>query len=490
MSTNNNHALNGQQKEIRPIWKTNEFSLKKLSAEKLASLAIEGTALQKITALPLPSRGIEKIENLDVLCELRRLDLSENKLKRLTGMQGLSKLSMLNISKNLLDSDVSLEDLRYLTELRTLNIGENEKLEHINTHIVKPLQRLQALIAHQCQFRKASFVRFLPELNTLILSKNRLSKLNTESLANITKLSLGHNMFSEWPQLTYLPHLQELRINNNQLSSIPSSIVQNKKLKVLDVSHNNLSDWGDVSLLSSLKSLTNLCLKGNPLPRPDAEAKAIVLREDISSDSIADEDELLYRRYVLSMFQSNVGEKGLPKIQLIVLDMKRVKMKFSHNHDATSSNSAIVQQNSTTYNAFGKTAAAPVEKLRRKRQISDINANDNKKVKLSKQISEQDTTARQFVRNDISNEDDAHADVQIGRSSTSLADSGVISTKTVTVIPRNAEKSSSKRMKVSDQARMVSSTSNALPGVQTIEKILFGTPILLNAVGQGGTSAW
>ena len=33
------------------------------------------------------------------------------------------------------------------------------------------------------------------------------------------------------------------------------------------------------------------------------------------------------------MFQSDVGEKHLPKIQLIVLDTKRVKMKFSHARD-------------------------------------------------------------------------------------------------------------------------------------------------------------
>lgn len=45
------------------------------------------------------------------------------------------------------------------------------------------------------------------------------------------------------------------------------------------------------------------------------------------------EEEVLYRRFVLSLFQTNVGEKGLPKIKLIVFDMKRVKMKFSHTRD-------------------------------------------------------------------------------------------------------------------------------------------------------------
>ena len=189
------------------------------------------------------------------------------------------------------------------------------------THVLLPI------------LEKASFCRFLPNLNTLILSKNKLSKFNSESLMNLTKISLGHNFFTELPDLALIQNLQELRINNNQISEVSQALLQNRKLKVLDISNNKFSSWDSIRLLTNLGQLTNLCVKGNPLPPPGVEAKSLILREDFSSDSIQDEQELLYRRFILSMFQKNVGEKGLPKIQIIVLDMKRVKMKFSHNHD-------------------------------------------------------------------------------------------------------------------------------------------------------------
>lgn len=180
---------------------------------------------------------------------------------------------------------------------------------------------------------KASFVRFLPNLNTLILSKNKLSSFNVHGLEHLTKLSLGYNLLTTVPDLSALHSLQELRLNNNKISEIPPLLLQNRKLKVLDLANNLLSDWDHVRMLTSLAHLTNLCLKGNQFASPGVEAASISLREDYSSESIDNEGELLYRRFILNMFQSNVGEKGLPKIQLIVLDMKRVKMKFSHNHD-------------------------------------------------------------------------------------------------------------------------------------------------------------
>jgi hypothetical protein len=496
MSTNNNHCLNGQQKEIRLTWKSEKLSVKKLSVEKLSSLATTGIELKKITALPLPSCGIEKIENLEVLSELRRLDLSSNQIKRLSGMQGLSKLSMLNLSGNQLDGDKSLEDLRYLNELRTLNIGENEKLRHINSHIMKPLQKLQALIAHQCGFEKASFVRFLPQLNTLVLSRNRLIQLHAESCVNLTKLSLGHNKFTEWPELSTCPHLQELRLNNNQLTTIPHSILQIRKLKIFDISHNSISEWDDIKVLSSLKSLTNLCVKGNPLPRPNAEAKAIVLREDISSDSITDENELLYRRYILSFFQSNVGEKGLPKIQLIVLDMKRVKIKFSHTHqkinpDHALSSSLVANTSSharlhlSEPSPNSRSVSSEVKHLK-KRHLPDSNITTveaKKDVKKRLRTDEVDEMMHYPKEDDDRNICPSNiADIASGQSSMDITDSGVVSAQTV--IGR------SKQHKSSEKKVHKGSFSSVVEQVQVIDDVLQGSTSLLNDIGKGGSSAW
>jgi hypothetical protein len=325
MSTNNN--LLG--KETRPIWKSTDFSIKKVSGDKLKQYMSNSPS--EVDALSLQSKGIQKIEDFKGFDKLRRLDLSENQLKRLSGMSTLSELSLLNVSKNSLDADASLEELRYLAQLRTLNIGENLSIKEIRSYIMKPLKNLQALIANQCSLTSCSFLRHLIGLNTLILSRNLLSSLNVQSLVNIRKLSLGHNSFSSFPDLQTLEQLQELRINNNSIDSIPISLLKNKRLKVLDISHNKISVWENIDLLTQLNCLTNLNMRENPLPVPPKSAEAAEIREDKASEADLSPDELLYRRFVLSKFQKKVGSQGKLKVQLIVLDMKRVKMKFSHN---------------------------------------------------------------------------------------------------------------------------------------------------------------
>ena len=87
------------------------------------------TNYSSITAWSLSNRQIQSIDDLTGLSQLVRLDLSGNSLRRLRGMEGVSSLGMLNISQNDLEAaDASLVELRYLQQLRTLNIGENPKV--------------------------------------------------------------------------------------------------------------------------------------------------------------------------------------------------------------------------------------------------------------------------------------------------------------------------------------------------------------------------
>ena len=80
----------------------------------------------------------------------------------------------------------------------------------------------------------------------------------------LTKLSLGHNNISIFPNLDNCLNLTELRINNNLIVIIPQTILNNKKIKTLDLSNNLITEWSNVQLLSGLLCLTNLGFKGNP----------------------------------------------------------------------------------------------------------------------------------------------------------------------------------------------------------------------------------
>jgi hypothetical protein len=141
MSTNNNQY----GKEVKPKWKNpvaENSKITKLSGAKLQSLVTND--LSACTALTLSNRGIIKLEDLTGFGEiLHRVDLSNNAITRLQGFSATPGISMLNVSSNELSGDASLEDLRYLTELRTLNIGNNPNIKYIRSHVAKPLQKLQ-----------------------------------------------------------------------------------------------------------------------------------------------------------------------------------------------------------------------------------------------------------------------------------------------------------------------------------------------------------
>lgn len=313
MSTNNNRL----GKEVKPDWlpgcADDSKKLPKLSGARLAKLM--ATGLADVTALTLSYRSVERIEDLHGLSSLRRLDLSFNFLTRLSGMADLTSLSLLNVSNNDLSCE-GLEELRYLPELRTLNIGSNPRVRNIVSHIVKPVPKLAALIANECTLDKASFVRFLPALNTLILSKNSISQFPSCALDSLTKLNLSHNAFTEMPDLTHLCALIEFKLSHNSITAVPESFARNRKLKIVDLSSNRLGSWADIKRLTELAHLTNATLRGNPLPAPPAEVDELFLREDVGADRLEDEAERRYRHYALTLFQRAVGKEGKLKVQL------------------------------------------------------------------------------------------------------------------------------------------------------------------------------
>ena len=189
-----------------------------------------------------------------------------------------------------------------------------------------------ALIAKECGFEKISFLKFIPTLNTLILSSNSISDFSISEVGtfvNLTKLSIGKNMLKVIPDLSASPNLTELRVNNNMLTTISDTILNNKKLKLLDISNNLLTNWDDVRLLVGLPFMTNLGVKGNNFPPPPESTDELETREDKAAETIDDIMERRFRRFVLSIFLRNVGAAKKTFEQLIILDTKRVKMKLS-----------------------------------------------------------------------------------------------------------------------------------------------------------------
>ena len=282
-----------------------------------------------------------KIMDMDLFSsKLRRLDLSKNKLTRLACFSGLKGLSMLNVSENDLQGDSSLDELRYLVELRTLNISGNPKITGLRSHVVKSLGKLQALIATSCGMSKLGFLQYCQELNTLILSKNEIETWQPSvvgQLPNLQKISLGFNKLNTIPDFRSCEALTEIRLNGNRINAIDNRFLEYAagRIKTLDLSSNQLNEWSEVEKLTQLTNLTNLGIKGNPLPLPPVSASTLseTLKEDLALEKgrLEGEDEAkkLTRQYVLVQFQREVGKERKVKEQLIVLDQRRVKIKWT-----------------------------------------------------------------------------------------------------------------------------------------------------------------
>ena len=321
MSTNNNH-WSRSEKEVKPVFKHsggNGPAFAHLDSVKLQSLM--SNKLSDCNAVTLSNHSISKIVDMELFSsKLRRLDLSKNKLTRLACFSGLKGLSMLNVSENDLQGDSCLDELRYLVELRTLNISFNPKITRLRSHVAKCFGKLQALIATGCGLSKPGFLQYCQELNTLVLSKNKIDSWQPSvvgQLPNLKKVSLGFNGLTMIPDFSPCAALTEIRLNGNKINAVGDTFIQyaTGRLKTLDLSNNQIIAWSEVEKLTQLTQLTNLGILGNPLPEPPVSSSDLskTLKEDVALEKgrldKEDESKKHFRQYVLVLFQKEVGKE-------------------------------------------------------------------------------------------------------------------------------------------------------------------------------------
>jgi Leucine rich repeat len=239
-------------------------------------------------------------------------------------------------------------------------------------------------------------------LNTLILSKNSISDFSVGevgSFLHLTKLSIGKNMLKSLPDLSASVNLTELRINNNLLTTIGESILNNKKLKTLDISNNLLTSWDDIRKLVGLPLLTNLGVKGNNFPAPPESIDDLEVREDKAAETIDDVTERRFRRFVLSMFLKTVGAANKSFEQLIVLDMKRVKMKLSPGMSA----GADTEESAVSVPAAATSTKGSKKALKTRPAPASEDAEDDvtgKKNKMKRTLGHSETTTATATQKD------------------------------------------------------------------------------------------
>lgn len=217
-------------------------------------------------SLKCNSRNITSMSD-DVFREsLIRIDLSKNDLKSVpSGISVCVNLKWLNLSANAIRD---IKPLESLTQLQVLNVSKNELYGKIG---VGKFPQLKALVVNGNDIETIRGLEKLSQLETLIVSQNRLSSFGgwIAGATSIQKLSASNNPI-DWDGggnsgLATLTRMKELRLNHTGLCKIPEALACMKRLRILELGSNTLTSFDDVAVLSSMTSIWQLNLKGNPI---------------------------------------------------------------------------------------------------------------------------------------------------------------------------------------------------------------------------------
>ncbi|CAF0981398.1 unnamed protein product, partial [Brachionus calyciflorus] len=204
------------------------------------------------------------------------IDISSNGLEMVPDdrFAGLN-VKKIDLSKNLIYK-LSADTFRDIKTLKILDLSSN-KLKYLNSNTFIPIEStLETLILNNNYLNEMETIRLvnvilkLNNLKNLEITKNRLIYVPNLIKSNLTKLSLGFNLFeSLLDSDTYenlLPSsLVELNLENNRLKQINDNSFENLfNLKYLNLESNEISAIAENSF-KNLRNLLVLNLKRNSI---------------------------------------------------------------------------------------------------------------------------------------------------------------------------------------------------------------------------------
>ena len=208
------------------------------------------------------------------ISEVQELDLSNNDISDIKGMENFDSLRILNISGN--KNIKTLQPLSYCYQMEELNASGTSVANNISA--IEQMRYLKILTLNGVGLTKIDSINNLTQkfldneeetvLTDLDLSANNLENINgVEKITTLKKLTATGNKIKQLPDLSKLEQLERLTMYSNQITSIPK-ISTSKKLKYINFSDNKLSD---ISELKNLTDVIDLNLSNNILDDDDLD---------------------------------------------------------------------------------------------------------------------------------------------------------------------------------------------------------------------------
>jgi len=192
---------------------------------------------------------------------LRYLNISNNKIKDLSGLKSLNFLIFLNASGN------QIADLEFLNERGTLNYLQLVILSNNRIKKLTPIQvpKLRKLNLNGNRLEDLSEFKGHHTLEVLEIRKNRLKSLEgLKDLHNLIELYAAENYLTSFKELRNLPQLKKLHLRENQLESLNFELPELPHLYHLNIRANKISDLKSILNLKKYATMLSLTMHQNP----------------------------------------------------------------------------------------------------------------------------------------------------------------------------------------------------------------------------------
>jgi len=218
---------------------------------------------ETLVELDLYDNHLKAIDGVETLVNLQKLDLSYNNIRKIEKLENLTNLEYLYLCSNKISK---IENLDTLTKLISLELGANRIRKIENLPDSPNLKELHLAT------NKISKIENLPKyekLRVLTFQENRISEIeNLEHINNLEEIYLGGNAFTEIKGLSSLAeNLQILDFSVNRgLKSIGTGFHELVNLTDIWLNSCSIESWKDVdAALAPLKQLDVIYLEHNPV---------------------------------------------------------------------------------------------------------------------------------------------------------------------------------------------------------------------------------